>query len=212
MRFCFTASILASYRGYMRSCYHRGCDSGSNPNLRKPEAIKFLAKTAQAVVLAVADLAGGIEACDLSSFYSVHQTSDEPSPEQPHQDDKPEAENFLQEELGLVQQKNFTGDLSPQNLLTPVEDFDDLFEQTDRQDISMQASGKKTNKDSNLGLETLLKLLLDKYLTKYPENSRNDLGPQNVANREVFSGDDQESRFGFEGQVLSCALFLLIFR
>jgi hypothetical protein len=53
----------------MRSCYHKECDSGSNPNLRKREGLKFLAKTTQAIVLSVAELSGGIKSCDLSKIY-----------------------------------------------------------------------------------------------------------------------------------------------
>ena len=60
----------------MRTCYHKECDSGSNPKLRKSEGIEFLAKTAQAVVLAVAELSGGIESCDLSKIYGYDDSAD----------------------------------------------------------------------------------------------------------------------------------------
>lgn len=56
--------------------WSQGCDSGSNPNFRRPEGLKFLTKTAQAVVLAVAELAGGLDACDLSKFYHEYDASD----------------------------------------------------------------------------------------------------------------------------------------
>ena len=59
----------------MRTCYHKECDSGSNPKLRKSEGIEFLAKTAQAVVLAVAELSGGIESCDLSQIYGYDDSA-----------------------------------------------------------------------------------------------------------------------------------------
>jgi hypothetical protein len=58
----------------MRSCYHSECDSGSNPNLRKAEGLKFLTKTAQAVVLAVAELSGGLEECDLTKIYGQEES------------------------------------------------------------------------------------------------------------------------------------------
>ena len=63
----------------MRSCYHAECDSGSNPNLRKAEGLKFLTKTAQAVVLAVAELSGGLEECDLSKIYGNEEPFDKDS-------------------------------------------------------------------------------------------------------------------------------------
>jgi hypothetical protein len=39
-----------------------------------------LAKTAQAVVLAVAELAGGIEACDLSNIYGEAEPANDKGP------------------------------------------------------------------------------------------------------------------------------------
>ena len=49
----------------MQECYHQSCDFPGNPDL-KPNSFYFLTKTIQAVVLAAADLTGGIEHCDLS--------------------------------------------------------------------------------------------------------------------------------------------------
>jgi hypothetical protein len=45
-----------------------------------PDGLKFLAKTAQAVVLAVAELAGGIEACDLSNIYGEAEPANDKGP------------------------------------------------------------------------------------------------------------------------------------
>ena len=105
----------------MRSCYHQGCDSGSNPSLRNSEGIKFLAKTAQAVTLAVAELAGGIEACDLSAFYSEPHSTDELLPEQPRAK-LPEAaediKNFPEETTETVPAKEIIEEDLSENLPT----------------------------------------------------------------------------------------------
>jgi len=49
----------------MRRCYHQRCDYAGNPDLH-PGHAHFLSKTAQAVALATADLAEGLDRCDLS--------------------------------------------------------------------------------------------------------------------------------------------------
>ncbi len=49
----------------MRRCYHQPCDFPGNPEL-EPEGLYFLSKTAQALVLAVAELAEGLDGCDLA--------------------------------------------------------------------------------------------------------------------------------------------------
>ena len=54
----------------MQQCYHQTCDYAKNPEL-SPENLYFLAKTTQALVLAVAELSGGLEKCDLTPFKNV---------------------------------------------------------------------------------------------------------------------------------------------
>eukprot|EP00095_Tigriopus_kingsejongensis_P012423 maker-scaffold1038_size68074-snap-gene-0.19 protein:Tk12423 transcript:maker-scaffold1038_size68074-snap-gene-0.19-mRNA-1 annotation:"hypothetical protein DAPPUDRAFT_306809" len=49
----------AFHRGFMHKCYHQGCDSSTNPDL-SPQTIHFLAKTTQALALALAELSGGL--------------------------------------------------------------------------------------------------------------------------------------------------------
>ncbi len=51
----------------MRKCYHKPCDYPGNPDLR-PENTDFMAKTAQAITLAVADMTQGMHKCDLEPF------------------------------------------------------------------------------------------------------------------------------------------------
>ena len=57
---------VAFHRGYMRRCYHQRCDFPGNPEL-EPEGLYFMAKTAQALVLAAAELSGALDGgrCDL---------------------------------------------------------------------------------------------------------------------------------------------------
>jgi len=61
----------------MRRCYHQLCDYAGNPELN-PGHTLFLSKTAQAVALAVADLAEGLKDCDLTHLLKK-DTKDEAS-------------------------------------------------------------------------------------------------------------------------------------
>lgn len=58
-------SLTAFHRGYMHKCYHQGCDTVTNPDLN-PQTIHFGGKITQALTLALADLSGGLDKCDLS--------------------------------------------------------------------------------------------------------------------------------------------------
>ena len=51
----------------MKTCYHETCDFAGNPEI-KPESLYFLAKTAQVLTLAVAELTEGGGKCNLDNF------------------------------------------------------------------------------------------------------------------------------------------------
>ena len=50
---------LANLRGVMRHCYHKECDSPSNPKINIDQGIQFLELIAQSMVLLVANISGG---------------------------------------------------------------------------------------------------------------------------------------------------------
>ena len=50
---------LANLRGVMRDCYHKECDSPSNPKINIDKGIQFLELIAQSMVLLVANISGG---------------------------------------------------------------------------------------------------------------------------------------------------------
>ena len=202
----------------MRSCYHQGCDSGSNPNLRKSDGIKFLAKTAQAVTLAVAELAGGLEGCDLLTFFGAHQSPVEDLPESPIVK-LPEVlenvENFLEKKVERLSSspppppvkkiekfRPFVEQDSSENFSTSNEDFESPLKNVNRKK-SNKSSVKKTDKDSNLGPEALIRFLLSNYLTKAPRNFRNDPEPEVQRNPEIFSDEDLDTGYEYEDQVSS---------
>ncbi len=72
---------LAFHRGYMRRCYHQRCDFPGNPEL-EPEGLYFMAKTAQALVLAAAELSGALDGgrCDLGPLGLKPEEEQEKSP------------------------------------------------------------------------------------------------------------------------------------
>lgn len=61
--------FAASFRGYMRECYHEKCDNANNPRLNFERSIDFIHRTAQAVTLAVAELAEGIKKCNIQHLF-----------------------------------------------------------------------------------------------------------------------------------------------
>ena len=143
----------------MRSCYHKECDSGSNPNLRKPEGLKFLAKTAQAVVLSVAELSGGIDSCDLSKIYSndisVEKSSD-----------------ISIDGISDVGTELFKTD-GPILLDTPVSEPKDKFSD----DVDQLKNEEKEGNDE-IPAENLLQLLLINYLSKSPRSIWSKKNPE----------------------------------
>lgn len=182
----------------MRSCYHQGCDSGSNPSLRNSEGIKFLAKTAQAVTLAVAELAGGIEACDLSSFYSELHSTDELLPEQPRAKLPEAAEdimNFPEETTETVPAKGIIEEDLSENLPTTYEGLEEMIQNDNIDKSLMNSSVKKPNKVTNLGPESLLRFLLSNILAKNPWNGQET--------KHLKNPEDLDSVYDYEDQVQS---------
>ena len=133
----------------MRSCYHKECDSGSNPNLRKPEGLKFLAKTAQAVVLSLAELSGGIESCDLSKIY--------------RNDVSIEKSDFSKDDISNVGTQLLTTD-GPTLLDFP------LLKTNDNISDEVQLTIKEKEENDEIPANNLLQLLLNNYLNKIPRS------------------------------------------
>ena len=181
----------------MRSCYHQGCDSGSNPSLRNSEGIKFLAKTAQAVTLAVAELAGGIEACDLSAFYSEPHSTDELLPEQPRAK-LPEAaediKNFPDETTETVPAKEIIEEDLSENLPTTNEGLEEMIQNVNIDKSSINSLPQKPN----LGPESLLRFLLSNILAKNPWNGQETKNLKNPIDL------DSDFDYDYEDQVQSC--------
>ena len=59
----------------MKECYHDHCDNANNPKLNFERSIDFIQQTAQAVTLAVADLAEGINKCNVEHLFATDGTS-----------------------------------------------------------------------------------------------------------------------------------------
>lgn len=52
----------------MRHCYHKNCDSIFNPDLKRPESLKFATKIAQTLVLVLGQMTEGVTQCDLTAL------------------------------------------------------------------------------------------------------------------------------------------------
>ena len=205
--------------------WSQGCDSGSNPNFRRPEGLKFLTKTAQAVVLAVAELAGGLDACDLSKFYHEYDASDVDgvdgdAPEQKFDNvsnNKVEKlSNIMVEQVknqGLVSSEGTSGDSSfdqfaqdEMNNFVPLKTtLKSAFK------TSLKTSPKVTGVGQNSN--AALQHLVTSYLRKLPRSFWNSFGAgisgnddNDVRNDDVDDDEEEEEEqvlkeFGRETEV-----------